>query len=68
MNTELEKIDSMLDATKNIIHILHPLSDRAKKRIITYFYDLCSDPENGGFQETEIIKRVSELLGVKEIS
>lgn len=64
---KLEDIDKLLDAQKQIIHILHPLPDRAKKRILTYFSDVTSDPDaNQKEWKMEAIKEIANILGLEK--
>lgn len=68
MSKTLDEINEMLEAQKKIINILHPLSDRAKRRVLGYFADLVSDPDAESLgNEVDILKQVQEVLGVEEV-
>ena len=62
---QVKRIEKMLDATKAICVLLDPLTDRAKRRLLAYFQDLVTDPdEKGSLQEFEIVKSVRQFLSV----
>lgn len=64
---QAKRIEQMLDATKSICMVLEPLTDRAKRRLLNYFGDLVTDPdEKGSLQEFEIVKSVRQFLQVSE--
>lgn len=70
MNAELKEklanIDRTFDAAKEICKTIAPLSDRAQRRLLTYFMDLVTDPHvNGPMDEAkEILALVHKNLGI----
>ncbi len=62
---DIESIDKMLEAQKSIMHLLHPLPQRARERILIYFSDVVSDPDAECDKEAkEIVLQVADILGI----
>lgn len=56
----------VLNATGQVIKVLDPLSDRAKKRVLNFFCDLVTDPDaKCDSSHLEILKKVAAELGIQ---
>lgn len=62
---KLERIERTFEAAKQVCIILTPLTERAQRRLLTYFTDLVTDPDTDvGMSEGKILKQVHEMLEI----
>lgn len=63
---KIAKIERTFDTAKEICKTLAPLTERAQRRLLTYFSDLVTDPDtDAGMSEAQILKQVHEMLELR---
>jgi len=63
---QVKRITEHFDTAKEICLALAPLSTRAQRRLLAYFYDLVTDADSdAGLKEVEILKQVHAILGIE---
>lgn len=62
---QTKKALELSEAAAKIIKALDPLTERSKRRVLTYFADIVQDPaEDCTFAQFEILKEVATHLGI----
>ena len=63
---QTKKALELSEAAAKIIKALDPLTERSKRRVLTYFSDLVQDPaENCTFAQFEILREIATHLGIE---
>lgn len=62
---ETKRVLRISEAATNIVKTIDPLSQRSKRRVLLFFYDLVQDPaEEFSFAQLEILKEVATQLDI----